>query len=145
MNVSKVSTVISDPVNGTTNPKAIPGATVEYLITVNNTGPGATDAGSVMVWDDGPADAKMCQIARVGGPVIYNDPTGTSGLTYTFTSLSSATDSLEFSNNGGTTFVYVPVADADGCDSAITDFRVRPGGAFAASRSFTLRVRYAVK
>ncbi|MGB7655624.1 MAG: proprotein convertase P-domain-containing protein [Novosphingobium sp.] len=36
--VSKVSSVLSDPVNGATNPKAIPGAVVEYCILVSNTG-----------------------------------------------------------------------------------------------------------
>lgn len=39
--VSKVSSVISDPVNGTTNPKAIPGAVIEYCILVSNTGTAA--------------------------------------------------------------------------------------------------------
>lgn len=41
LNVSKSSTVISDPVNGTNFPKAIPGALVEYCILVANTGPAA--------------------------------------------------------------------------------------------------------
>lgn len=36
--VSKTSRVISDPVNGTSNPKAIPGAVVEYCIAVTNGG-----------------------------------------------------------------------------------------------------------
>lgn len=36
--VTKVSSVISDPVNGSTNPKAIPGALIEYCILVTNTG-----------------------------------------------------------------------------------------------------------
>ncbi len=42
--VTKSSIVISDPVNGTVNPKRIPGAVVEYVITVTNTaGAQATD------------------------------------------------------------------------------------------------------
>lgn len=36
--VSKITSVISDPVNGTTNPKAIPGAVMEYCILISNTG-----------------------------------------------------------------------------------------------------------
>jgi uncharacterized repeat protein (TIGR01451 family) len=36
--VSKASTIISDPVNGTTNPYAIPGAVTEYCILVTNAG-----------------------------------------------------------------------------------------------------------
>lgn len=145
MSVSKVSSVISDPVNATTNPKAIPGALIEYLITVSNAGPSATDSGTVIVRDDGPADAKMCLISRSGGPVIFAEPSGTSGLTYSFSSLGSATDNLEFSNDNGASFNYTPSADGQGCDTAITNFRVRPGGALSASRNFTLTVRYIIE
>jgi uncharacterized repeat protein (TIGR01451 family) len=38
--VTKISQVISDPINGTNDPKAIPGATVRYCIIVNNAGNG---------------------------------------------------------------------------------------------------------
>lgn len=38
LSVAKTSTVISDPFNGTTNPKSIPGAVMEYGITLTNTG-----------------------------------------------------------------------------------------------------------
>lgn len=38
LNVTKTSTVLSDPVNGTTNPKAMPGALVQYCVTVTNSG-----------------------------------------------------------------------------------------------------------
>lgn len=145
LSVTKVSSVIADPVNGTNNPKAIPGATVEYLIRVTNTGTDAVDADTVEVWDDGPADAKMCLIARAGGPVIFADPGSDSDLSYSFGGLAVTTDDLEFSNNDATDFNYVPTADGDDCDEAITDFRVRPGGAFAGGADFTLRVRYQVK
>lgn len=53
--VAKSSTVISDPVNLTTNPKAIPGATIEYCITVANAASAAT-ATAVSVLDELPAD-----------------------------------------------------------------------------------------
>lgn len=53
--VAKSSRVVSDPVNGITNPKAIPGATVEYCITVANASGGAT-ATAVNVTDDLPFD-----------------------------------------------------------------------------------------
>lgn len=38
VSVTKVSSVLSDPVNGTTNPKAIPGAVMEYCILITNNG-----------------------------------------------------------------------------------------------------------
>ena len=62
--VAKTSRIISDPVNLTTNPKAIPGATIEYCITVANAA-GAATATNVAVLDDLPAD------------VIYSSAFGT--------------------------------------------------------------------
>lgn len=56
--VAKSSRVVSDPVNGTTDPKAIPGATVEYCITVANAA-GAATATDVNVVDDLPADVSL--------------------------------------------------------------------------------------
>lgn len=152
LSVSKVSTVIADPVNGTTNPKAIPGATIEYLITVANSGPSATDSDTVIVRDDGPADAKMCLIARPGGPVIFVDPGSNSGLTYAYGGAGSVAgdlgvvgDDLEFSNDNGASFTYSPSDEGDGCDSRITNFRVNPAGGLASGGNFTLTVRYQVQ
>ena len=51
---SKTSRVISDPLNGSTNPKLIPGAVVEYCITVANSAGGAT-AANVAISDTLPA------------------------------------------------------------------------------------------
>ena len=64
LTVAKTSRIISDPVNLTTNPKAIPGATIEYCITVANAA-GAATATNVAVLDDLPAD------------VIYSSAFGT--------------------------------------------------------------------
>lgn len=47
--------IVSDPVNGTTNPKAIPGATIEYCIAVSNAAGSAT-ATNVTVSDVLPGD-----------------------------------------------------------------------------------------
>ena len=55
ISVVKSSVVISDPVNGATNPKAIPGATVQYCIAVTNAS-GAATATNVNVVDDLPFD-----------------------------------------------------------------------------------------
>ena len=50
LTVSKLSTIISDPLNGTSFPKAIPGATIEYCIVVSNAAGSAT-ATSVAISD----------------------------------------------------------------------------------------------
>lgn len=54
LTVVKYSTLISDPLNGTTNPKAIPGATIEYCIAVSNA-TGSATATSVAITDPVPA------------------------------------------------------------------------------------------
>lgn len=54
VSVTKISSVISDPVNGTTNPKAIPGAVMEYCILITNTG--ATALSNVVATDNLPAN-----------------------------------------------------------------------------------------
>lgn len=54
LGVTKVSTLISDPTNGTTNPRAIPGAVMEYCILVQN--PGSGTATNVVGTDTIPAN-----------------------------------------------------------------------------------------
>ena len=93
----------------------------------------------------------MVDIGGAGsGPVAFANGATSSGLTYTFTSLASATDDIEFSNDGGTTWTYTPVAAANGCDTAVTNLRVNPKGTYVADTgtpdpSFTLRFRICLK
>lgn len=146
LSVTKVSSVTSDPINGTNNPKRIPGALVEYLITVINSGVSATDADSIVITDDGPENAKICfDTGGTGVPVIFNDGLPTSGLTLGYVSLTDTGDSLEFSNDNGASWSYTPVPDADNCDANVTDFRLSPNGQFRASSSFSLRTSYRIR
>lgn len=50
----KSQTVISDPFNGAVNPKAIPGAVIEYCVDINNTG--ASQADAIVMTDAIPAN-----------------------------------------------------------------------------------------
>ena len=50
---------LSDPANGTSNPKAIPDAVMQYTITSTNSGFGAADADSVTVTDSIPINTEM--------------------------------------------------------------------------------------
>jgi hypothetical protein len=52
LSITKSSTVISDPVNGGVNPKAIPLAIVEYTITISNDPGAGASATSISVSDD---------------------------------------------------------------------------------------------
>lgn len=49
LSVTKISSVVSDPVNGVTNPKAIPGAVMQYCITITN--PDSGTAAGVAIAD----------------------------------------------------------------------------------------------
>jgi uncharacterized repeat protein (TIGR01451 family) len=72
ISVVKSSRVVSDPVNGITNPKAIPGAVIEYCIAVSNATGGA-DATNILVEDDLPADVTF----TLGGFGIFVNGTAT--------------------------------------------------------------------
>lgn len=54
LTVTKNSAVTTDPINGGSNPKAIPGATIRYTIDVANSG--SADADSVILSDQIPAN-----------------------------------------------------------------------------------------
>jgi len=132
--VLKTATLIEDPINGVTNPKAIPGGTVRYLIGTTNTGAGVVDLDTLQVTDAIPTNTVLRVTDFDGsttGPVLLVDGTPSSGLTYTFTSLADPGDDVSFSDDGGATFVYSPVAIANGTDPAVTHIRVNPKGIFA--------------
>jgi hypothetical protein len=82
------------------------------------------------------------------GPVAFVNGSPSSALTWTYTSLNSLTDDLEFSNDNGVSWTYVPVPDGSGTDAAVTDIRMRPKGTMppqgAGSPSFELRFRVLV-
>jgi len=149
--VSKSVTTISDPINGLSNPKAIPGALLDYLLTVRNTGSvGGIDPNSIELIDSLPSNVDLFVNdlgAAGGGPVVFSGGTGpvASGITYTFVSLSSTTDDIDFSVDGAN-FNYVPVPDVTGFDPLVTHIRLTPVGAFNATTTagtpeFSLRFR----
>jgi uncharacterized repeat protein (TIGR01451 family) len=110
--VTKLSTLISDPVNGTINPKRIPGAIVEYTVVVTNPGVAMT-TNTVVITDVLSPSTALCVSALCGGapPVSATDGTPTSGLAFgagTVTYSSTAAPGI---------FTYTPVAGADGCDA----------------------------
>jgi hypothetical protein len=153
INITKVAWTVSDPQNGSVNPKAIPGATVAYSLDVRNSGAGPADANSLALVDRVPTGTAL-RVADLGGPgsgpVLFSDGVVTSGLTLTFAGLGSLVDGVDFSNDGGVSFAYVPTPDADGRDPAVTHFRVRPQGSFRGSTgggdpAFTVLVRLDVR
>jgi uncharacterized repeat protein (TIGR01451 family) len=130
----KSSQVISDPYNGATNPKRIPGAAVRYDVTVTNTGSGSVNANTFFIYDAIPANTRL-YVTDIGGagsgPVAFGNGSLSSNLTYTFTSLASTTDDVAFSNDNGATWTYTPVANGNGVDPNVTNVRINPKGTFA--------------
>jgi uncharacterized repeat protein (TIGR01451 family) len=96
LTITKTSALISDPVNGTTNPKMIPGAIVDYTITVTNAGTGPVDANTITIID--PVPTTLATFVS-GTAVTYSDSLGAgSPITCTYATCVSWTKTA-----GGTT------------------------------------------
>ena len=153
----KTAQVYSDPVNGQTNSKAIPGAVMLYTIALTNQGIGSTDADSLLVTELIPNDTALFVgdfdgPGPASGPVLFSDGTtpDESGLTYTFINFGNPANDVVFSNDGGGTYTYVPSPDTDGFDAGVTHLRVNPKGAFSGvnggnSPGFELRIKVRVE
>lgn len=138
--LNKSINVITDPINGATNPKAIPGAELQYTINAVNSGRGKSDDGSIILQDEIPVNSELfvgdltCPNRGPGtgvGPVCFidgNNP-NESGLTYNFVALDDLTDGISFSIDG-TDFSYEPVDSGDGYDAAIRYIRINPVGEY---------------
>jgi hypothetical protein len=128
--VTKQTSTVSDP-TGQAQPKSIPGAVKLYTITVTNQGAGALDSNSVLIVDPVPTNTRLF-VGNLGapgsGPVQFVNGTPSSALSWTFTALNNLVDDLDFSNDGGANWNYVPVPDAAGYDAAVTHIRMRPKG-----------------
>ncbi|MDB5894526.1 MAG: hypothetical protein JWQ88_2057 [Rhodoferax sp.] len=146
----KTVAVTSDPVNGTSNPKSIPGAEVLYNLRVTNTGAGTADTNTVVLIDPIPANTELFvgNLKAAGsGPIVFEP--GSSALTWAYASLTSLTDDVNFSNNHCTSFSYVPVPTLD-YDPAVNCIRLNPKGKLAGASAgsnpyFELRFQVRIK
>lgn len=148
LTVTKTSAPYSDPANGTTNPKLIPGALAEYTIAVTSPSDYVTTSNTVVVTDATPSglDLSLADIGTAGsGPASLVQGSPSSNLTYSFSSLGSTTDNIDFSNDNGVTWTYSPTANANGVDPSVSAVRVRPQGAMAAGSNFSVHLRYRIR
>ena len=116
IDITKISQVISDPINGTTNPKRIPGAIIRYILLVSNTGDGSPSADSINIKET--IDANHLDFYATGG-VTFKDDDIDSALTL---------DTVTNSDDNGATYDYSPTQPYDG---AVTNFNVSTNGTFA--------------
>ncbi len=108
LTIAKSSVPVSDPTNGSSNPKFIPGAIVRYTFAVSNTGPSVVDNNTVLLIDLLPT---AISVGTAASPV-FTQGTPSSGLTFT-----PATD-IRYSNSATppasyAACTYTPIAPYD--------------------------------
>ena len=124
LQIVKTSAVVSDPVNGTTNPKLIPGAIVRYTITVTNAGDGPVDASTIILTDQLPLQIAT-QVASL--------PTFTDGSPSSTLSLPGSGVTWSKAAGGGAPYNATPTPDGQGYDATITGIRIQPSGTMPAA------------
>lgn len=134
LEISKQSTIVSDPINGTANPKAIPGAVIRYTIEVINQGDAPVDTSSIEISDILPANISY----NAASPILFADGATASGL-----DAFNPTTMVSFSDqpSGGAPYDYPP--NIAGFDPDVTGVIINPSGILAASNggndpSFTI-------
>jgi uncharacterized repeat protein (TIGR01451 family)/fimbrial isopeptide formation D2 family protein len=134
----KISSITWDPVNGVTNPVAIPGANVEYTLRVTNAGTGVAE--DIVFTDPIPANTKLLV---TGTPVVFTDGSPTSGYVQADVSVtySSTADCADYS------YDPVPTADVNGFNTDVCNMRITmngaktlPGSNAAFDLTFTVRI-----
>lgn len=138
LTVAKTSAPYSDPQNGATNPKLIPGGDLLYTLTVTNSNSSPVDLSTAILTDPLPVNVTFYNgDIDDSGPLTTNFSfnAGTSGLTF-------AAGNLTYSNNAGASYAYTPAA---GYDANVTALRFAPQGMMAANSSFSLTFRAQVK
>ncbi|GAA0310967.1 hypothetical protein GCM10009087_21320 [Sphingomonas oligophenolica] len=137
LTILKSSTLVSDPVNGTINPKFLPGAIVRYTFTVANTGPSTVTNNSVWLIDTLPAQLRV----GTSSSPIFTQGSPTSGLTFT-----TGTD-IRYSSSATapTTFAGCTYTPTSAYDAAVRFVCLNPKGTMAGSTgtppSFTLSIQ----
>ena len=144
------NSIVASPVGTGDAPRSVPGALVDYSVAVTGPLDNASPATSFAITDTIPDQLSLFvgDLAQAGtGPAAFID--NDSGLEFGFDGLASLTDSIEFSSDGGTTFDYIPVADAEGFDQNVTHIKLRPRGELMPVNEkyerFSIRYRMKVK
>jgi uncharacterized repeat protein (TIGR01451 family) len=98
LSVVKTSYIVSDPVSGTVDPKAIPGAVVRYCIAVSN-GVGAQTATDISVSDDLPVAVTFLEDSILLNGSVETDGSckldGTAGGTHNAGEVSGSLDDID--------------------------------------------------
>ncbi len=151
LNISKTAAVNSDPID-LALPKAIPGSIIDYTITVSNPNLGSTS--NIVITDalntvNLPQGVEYYVGTSNANPIVFGDINllglSLSGLTYTWTSLTSPSDSVSFSCDYGATWNCTPSADAAGYASNVTNIKIAPSGSLSGLGAISIKLRVRVK
>lgn len=124
--VMKSVSVVSDPAEGTTRPKAIPGAIILYTILVQNNGRGPADSGSLVITDPVPANTTFYLTGAT--PFTFTNGGTASGL---------SAPVMTFSTTSGAPYTYSPTCTLPCTDTAIKSFQITFTGALAGKTGAT--------
>lgn len=146
ISLQKSSAAHWDPVSSYANPKKIPGGVITYSINIEVPPDYDLPSNSLLITDPTPSHLALivADFQNPGsGPVQFD--VGSGGVFLPYSGLTSATDGVEFSNNGGLDWNYQPVIGPDGSDPSITAVRIRPSGTMPAGTTATVKMRYVIR
>lgn len=126
LSVVKFVQPLSDPVNNSVNPKAIPGSVMLYTIQVDNSGAGVVDNNTLVITDAIPANTALCVTSTCSSPPLAFtcSTTPPCGLTYSYGTAVSYTNLA----GGAAPYAYNPVPDVNGFDASVTGVQINPSG-----------------
>ncbi len=137
--ILKSAQILSDPVSGVTPAaKAIPGAVMEYTITVTNAGSGVADSDSIIITDPVPANTAM-YVDTAGSAVTFS--CSGCGLTTPWTYANAV--SYSYQPGGGPPYVYPPTTI--GYDPLVKGVCIKPSGTLnGGGASFTVKFKVSI-
>ncbi|MEM7100152.1 MAG: hypothetical protein AAF541_17925 [Pseudomonadota bacterium] len=143
--ISKTITFEQDPVNGATDPFAIPGGWMIYELTVTNNGIGVPDDNSLVISDSLDVNTTFFAGDFDGGgsPFVFTNGTGAqdSGLSLPFNALGDIADGVEFLDGLSSSITPNPDFDEDVREFVITFPGQMAGSSDAGSPTFSIEYR----
>lgn len=138
LEVAIASEPVWDPVRAEHQPLAIPGSVLEVSVTLAAVDVDV-DGDSMLLTLPIPDGASLV----VDGPLARFEFARGDSVAIAYSGASASNDDVAFSSDGGSDFGYIPAADADGADPAITNVQLRCRGALP--RAGTARLVFRVR
>jgi len=142
--ISTVAATTWDDQNGTSNPKAIPGAKRRMTVTVGNPDIAVQDNNVVAVVVATPPNTTVSLDGDGTSSAFaaFTEGSPASGLAFSYVSGASTSDDVEFSSDNGSTWTFAPTAATQ---TSVTHVRLKTRGSMAAKSNFTVKLAYKVK